>query len=38
MGVPGVAYATIIAQGFSAVLSIIKLMKTKSSFDLNLKN
>lgn len=37
MGVPGVAYATIIAQGFSAVLSIIKLMKTKSSFDLNLK-
>ena len=37
MGVPGVAFATIIAQGFSAVLSIIKLMKIKSSFDLNLK-
>ncbi|WP_077369849.1 MATE family efflux transporter [Anaerosalibacter sp. Marseille-P3206] len=37
MGVPGVAFATIIAQGFSAILSIIKLMKSKSSFDLNLK-
>lgn len=37
MGVSGVAFATIIAQSFSAILSIIKLMKTKSSFDLNLK-
>lgn len=37
MGVPGVAFATIIAQGFSAILSIIKLMKSKNSFDLNLK-
>ena len=37
MSVPGVAFATIIAQGFSAILSIIKLMKSKNSFDLNLK-
>ncbi len=37
MGVPGVAIATVIAQGFSAILSIIKLMKSKNSFDLNLE-
>ncbi len=37
MGVPGVALATIIAQSFSAILSIIKLVKTKDSFDLNWK-
>ncbi|MCQ4924346.1 MATE family efflux transporter [Tissierella carlieri] len=35
MGVPGVALATIIAQGISAVLCIIKLMKMKDNFDLN---
>lgn len=37
MGVSGVALATIIAQSFSAVLSIVKLMKSKDSFDLNWK-
>ncbi|MBU5591537.1 MATE family efflux transporter [Clostridium sp. MSJ-4] len=37
LGVPGVALATVIAQGISAVLCIIKLAKMKSSFDLNLK-
>lgn len=37
MGVPGVALATVIAQGFSALLCIIKLLKMKESFDLNLK-
>ncbi|NLX62524.1 MAG: MATE family efflux transporter [Tissierellia bacterium] len=37
MGVPGVALATVIAQGISAVLSFIKLMKMKENFDLNLK-
>lgn len=37
MGVPGVALATIIAQGFSALLTIRKLMRSKDSFDLNLK-
>lgn len=37
MGVPGVALATIIAQGFSAILTLRKLLKNKSSFDLNLK-
>ncbi|CAK7039157.1 MATE family efflux transporter [Tissierella sp. P1] len=35
MGVPGVALATIIAQGISAILCIIKLMKMKDNFDLN---
>lgn len=35
MGVPGVALATVIAQGFSAVLTILKLTKSKDSFDLN---
>ena len=37
MGVPGVALATVIAQGISAILCIIKLIKMKSSFDLNWK-
>lgn len=37
MGVPGVALATVIAQGISAILSILKLIKMKSSFDLNRK-
>lgn len=35
MGVPGVALATVIAQGISAILCIIKLMKMKDNFDLN---
>lgn len=37
MGVPGVALATIIAQGISAILSYIRLMKMNSNFDLNRK-
>ncbi|WIV13740.1 MATE family efflux transporter [Proteiniborus sp. MB09-C3] len=37
MGVPGVALATIIAQGISAVLCIIKLIKMKSNFELKWK-
>jgi len=37
MGVPGVALATVIAQGISAVLCLIKLMRMKDIFDLNLK-
>lgn len=37
MGVAGVALATIIAQGVSAVLCIIKLLKMRNIFDLNLK-
>ncbi|HZK00812.1 MAG TPA: MATE family efflux transporter [Tissierellaceae bacterium] len=37
MGVPGVAFATIIAQGFSALLCLRKLLKNKNSFDLNFK-
>nr|WP_300006276.1 MATE family efflux transporter [Tissierella sp.] len=37
MGVPGVALATIIAQSFSAVLTLRKLIKNKTSFDLNFK-
>lgn len=37
MGVAGVALATIIAQGISAVLCIIKLAKMKDTFDFNLK-
>ena len=37
MGVPGVALATVIAQGISAVLCWIKLMRMKDIFDLNLK-
>lgn len=37
MGVPGVALATVIAQGISAILCIIKLLKMKDNFDLSLK-
>ncbi len=37
MGVPGVALATIIAQGISAILCIFKLIRMKSNFDLNRK-
>jgi len=37
MAVPGVALATIIAQGISAVLCILKLMKMKDTFDMNWK-
>ena len=37
MGVPGVAFATVLSQGFSAFLTILKLLKSKDSFDLNLK-
>jgi len=35
MGVPGVALATVIAQGISAVFCFIKLMKMKEHFDMN---
>ena len=35
MGVPGVALATVIAQGISAVFCFIKLMKMGDHFDLN---
>lgn len=37
LGVPGVALATVIAQGISAVLCIIKLAKMKDTFDFSLK-
>lgn len=37
LGVAGVALATVIAQGVSAVLCIIKLVKMKGTFDFNLK-
>jgi putative MATE family efflux protein len=37
MGVAGVALATAIAQGISALLCFIKLVKMSSTFDLNLK-
>lgn len=37
MGVPGVALATVIAQGISALLCIIKLIKMRDIFDLNMK-
>jgi putative MATE family efflux protein len=37
MGVAGVALATAIAQGISALLCFIKLIKMSSTFDLNLK-
>ena len=37
MGVPGVALATVIAQGLSAILCWIKLMRMKDVFDLNRK-
>jgi len=35
MGVPGVALATVIAQGISALLCLLKLLKMKEHFDLN---
>lgn len=35
MGVPGVALATVIAQGISAFFCLLKLLKMKESFDLN---
>ncbi|MDU1412585.1 MAG: MATE family efflux transporter [Clostridium sp.] len=37
LGVSGVALATVIAQGVSAVLCIIKLAKMRETFDFNLK-
>lgn len=37
MGVPGVALATVIAQGVSAILCLIKLLKMKDIFDFNFK-
>lgn len=37
MGVPGVAFATVLSQGFSAILTVWKLVKSKDSFDLNFK-
>ena len=38
MGVPGVALATVISQGVSAVLCYIRLMKMKDIFELNFRN
>ncbi|NLW16141.1 MAG: MATE family efflux transporter [Firmicutes bacterium] len=35
MGVPGVALATVIAQGVSAALCVLKLVRMKRDFDLN---
>ena len=37
MGVPGVAYATIIAQAVSAILCVFKLMKMTEMFDFHVK-
>ena len=37
MGVPGVALATIIAQGISAVLCVLKLISMKDTFDISLQ-
>ena len=37
MGVPGVALATVIAQAVSAVFCLMKLLKMREHFDLNLK-
>lgn len=37
MGVPGVALATVIAQAISAILCLMKLLKLKDNFDVNLK-
>ncbi len=37
MGVPGVALATVISQGVSAVLCYLKLMRMRDLFDLNFK-
>jgi len=36
MGVPGVALATAIAQGISAILCLMKLLKMKENFDVNI--
>ena len=36
MGVPGVALATIMAQAISAILCLIKILKLRSLFDLNM--
>ena len=36
LGVPGVALATVIAQGISALLCLVKLMRMRDIFDLNL--
>ncbi|SCG82192.1 putative multidrug resistance protein yoeA [Proteiniborus sp. DW1] len=37
MGVPGVALATVIAQGVSAILCLLKLLRMKNNFDVGLK-
>lgn len=37
MGVPGVALATVIAQGISAILCFLKLLSMKDLFEINLK-
>lgn len=37
LGVPGVALATVIAQGISAILCVIKLARMKNTFDFSLK-
>ena len=37
MGVPGVALATVIAQGVSAVLCVVKLMKMRDTFDFSIE-
>ena len=37
MGVPGVSLATVLAQGISAVLCYLKLMRMRDVFDLNLE-
>ena len=37
MGVPGVSLATVIAQGISAVLCLLKLLRMRNVFDLNLQ-
>ncbi|MDO4733458.1 MAG: MATE family efflux transporter, partial [Bacillota bacterium] len=37
LGVPGVALATVIAQAVSAIFCLIKLLRMRSIFDLNLK-
>lgn len=37
MGVPGVALATVTAQGISAILCLIKLLRMKEDFDVSIK-
>ena len=37
MGVPGVAWATIISQGLSALLIVLALLKSKGFFEFNFK-